>query len=267
MTLIDLVRELDPASTELTDAQQRRADALLERVVHEPDAATNPARVSRRRLLRVGGLVTAGAGAAAIAVGLSGIFAAPAAVATWTAEPEVVAPADLAVAEDTCREQASRGPSGADLTLVASERRGSIVAILLSRDDPQSTFACVVELATNASTPREVTWGGSGGTSPVQTPAADGYWSNGESQLVIGGEILSIVSGSVGDDVESISLRGSDVTGTATIDDGRYFAWLPGPIFWGTDIPSGFANPELTLAFDLHLTDGTTIADAEPRRG
>ena len=72
MTLALLIRELDPACNNLTDAQQRRADALLERVVREPDLAVNrqPIRRSRRRLLRVGAMVSAGAAAAAIAVGV-----------------------------------------------------------------------------------------------------------------------------------------------------------------------------------------------------
>lgn len=245
MTLTQLVRELDPAANELTDTQQRRADALLERVVRDPETATDPrpVRASRRRVIRAGSLLAAGAAASAIAVGLSGIFATPAAVASWTAEPEVVTPSDLTVAESACREEASRGTNRTELTLAASERRGSIIAILLSRDDPQSTFACVVDLAPHAATPREVTWGASGGSGTAQASAAEGYWSDGETQLVIGGEVLSIVSGSVGEDVESIDLRGSGFTGTATIEDGRYFAWLPGPIFGGDGHPQRFCGP------------------------
>lgn len=85
-----------------------------------------------------------------------------------------------------------------------------------------------------------------------------------DGQFTIGGQVLSVVSGSVGAGVASIALRGADVEAIATIAGGKYAAWLPGPMFENTNAPSGKGGPESILSYDLTLNDGTVVRDAVP---
>ena len=53
----------------------------------------------------------------------------------------------------------------------------------------------------------------------------------------------------------------------ATVARGRYVAWWPGPSF--EDRPAeadGPGGPELIVTYDLTLTDGTVVRDAQPTR-
>ena len=55
------------------------------------------------------------------------------------------------------------------------------------------------------------------------------------------------------------------LTAKASVQNGRYAAWWPGPAFEsGPPMPSGKGGPEPILTYDLTLTDGTVIQDAQP---
>lgn len=101
------LRTLDP-STELTEVQQRRADALLHRIVVQPaeTGRQSPARTIRRwpRAWRVGVLLVAGGIIAAVAIAIPELSTQSAAVASWTPEAEAVSAPELAVAERVCRD-------------------------------------------------------------------------------------------------------------------------------------------------------------------
>ncbi len=267
MNAEQLLRTLDPAA-EPTDSQRRRADALLQRIIVDPvhTPTERPARADRlqRRAWRLGALLAVGATVAAVAIAVPGLSSQSAAVASWTPEPEVVAPADLAVAERACRAHLEGTPNSADIPLSISERRGDIVALLFSQDDPETSSACVVDLPRGAESPEDVSWGSGSATGPAMVAADDSYVRGMEGQFVIGGQVLSVVSGTVGAGVASVALRGAGGDAVATIAHGTYAAWIPGPMFESVDASSGEGGPEATLSYDLTLVDGTVLRDAQP---
>lgn len=100
---------------------------------------------------------------------------------------------------------------------------------------------------------------------PDHAVAADNSYVRGmEGQFAIGGQVFSVVSGSVGAGVASVTLRGADDEAVATITNGKYAAWVPGPMFERLDAPSGEGGPEAILFYDLTLDDGTVLRDALP---
>ena len=267
MNTEQLLRTLDP-STEPTDTQQRRADALLQRIVIDPveTVTARPARSVRpqRNAWRVGALLAAGATIAAVAIAVPGLSPQSAAVASWTAEPEVVSSADLAVAETACLEHLVGTQNSANIPLSISERRGDIVALLFYQANPEASSACVLDLPPGAESPKEVTGGSGSSTGPAMVAADNSYVRGMEGQFAIGGQVFSVVSGSVGAGVASVTLRGADDEAVATITNGKYAAWVPGPMFERLDAPSGEGGPEAILFYDLTLDDGTVLRDALP---
>lgn len=87
------------------------------------------------------------------------------------------------------------------------------------------------------------------------------------SQSGEGESLISMVDGPVGTQVTALTLHAGDLTVEATIEGGRYAAWFPGRIFpdldWG---PSGQGGPEPMITYDLTVSDGTVVRDAQPSR-
>lgn len=76
---------------------------------------------------------------------------------------------------------------------------------------------------------------------------------------------FSATDGLVGDDVVAVTLHAGGTTAQATVDDGWYGAWWPGPAFaGGSDQTDGEGDLEPQITYDLTLTDGTVIRDAQP---
>lgn len=273
-TLDRLIRSHDPADTDTLELRSRLDARLAERPALPDPAPTAPRRSLRRRLI---GLAAAAAAVSTAYVLLPGPGQGNA-YASWTATPQAVADRDAAVAVEECRD-AMRGPfwarqkggpeefdpaaAGVGLT----ERRGDLVSVLLRDEGPlkQLTANCVVALEEGAASGKVEGWGvgGSTGGPPVEADA-DGFYPG--SMFQSGDrEPLSMVDGSVGENVSGLTLHAGDLTVQATIEDGRYAAWFPGRIFpdrdWG---PSGQGGPVPILTYDLTLTDGTVITDAEP---
>lgn len=266
MNTDELLRTLDTA-TKLTETQQRRADALLERIVRDQAApSTTPVGVrsaGRRSAWRAGIIVAAVVVVAAIAIGVPGLSPQSAAVASWTPQAEAVSPADLAVAEKACRMNGLGADGETDIPLSISERRGGVVVLLFYRDNPETATSCLLDLPKGADAPREIQ-GGTGGTSgPAMVAPTNGFTQGAVGQDTLGGQVLSVVSGSVGPGVKSITLQGDGEAATATISDGHYAAWLPGSVFINTDAPSGKGGPEVVISYTLVLKDGTLINDAK----
>jgi hypothetical protein len=266
MSTDQLLRTLDSATLP-TDAQHRRADALLERIMVEP---ITPNKRGIREVIgrhpsfwRVGAILAAGAVVAGIAIGAPGLPPQSAAVASWTPEAEAVSAADLAIAEEVCRDQFTQYRGSSDIPLSLSERRGDVVALLFYRDDPETASSCVVDLPRGADTPREATSGSGGSSGPAPTAPADGFIEGAVASYTLGGQVLSVISGSVGSNVKSMTVRGAGEQATATIADGRYAAWLPGNVFINLGEPSGKGGPEVAVAYDLVLDDGTLVTDAK----
>jgi hypothetical protein len=71
--------------------------------------------------------------------------------------------------------------------------------------------------------------------------------------------------GAVGEEVAGVTIHAGSLAVEASVQNGRYAAWWPGPAFeGGPPEPSGKGGPEPILTYDLTLTDGTVIRDAQP---
>jgi hypothetical protein len=261
MNTDQLLRTLDPA-TDATEAQRRRGAALLERIVTEPDTAPTASR--RQNFWRVGAILAGGAVVAAVAIVVPGLSPQSAAVASWTAEAEPVAAADLAVAEKACRAQLDGYGDTSQIPLTLSERRGDVVALLFYRENPETASSCMVDMPAGSASAREVTSGSGGSSGAAMVPPADSFIEGAVASYTLGGQVLSVVTGSVGPDVTSMTLRGAGAEAVVTISDGHYAAWLPGNVFTNVDAPSGKGGPEVVTSYDLTLADGTVIENAKP---
>uniref|UniRef100_UPI003D7C6FCE hypothetical protein n=1 Tax=unclassified Kineococcus TaxID=2621656 RepID=UPI003D7C6FCE len=93
---------------------------------------------------------------------------------------------------------------------------------------------------------------------------ARGYTRGAISQSTISDvERVSITSGAAGTDVAGVTIHAGSCTVQATVRQGRYVAWWPGPAFRDeTAAPSGPDRSTLLLTYDLTLSDGTVIRDA-----
>ena len=247
---------------------------------HSPVTPISAASSRRRRvtLARAAGLV------AAASVGALAITFLPGpgdgnAYASWTATPAAVAGRDAAVAVQECRD-AMRGPFWARqeggptefdpqaATVALTERRGDLVSVLLRDEGPLKEFSgfCVVTLEPGASS-GSVEGHGLGGAvgGPPAVAPDDGFLEGSMSQS--GEDPISMVDGAVGAGVVGLTLHAGELSVEATLDGGRYAAWIPGRIFPDEELPpSGQGGPEPILTYDLHLADGTVITDAQPAR-
>lgn len=273
------LRSLDPATPEITAAQRDRAADLLSRIVATdpyaapaPSAAAPgvaaPARRSRRRGLAV---VTA---TAALAVGAAVVIPELAgsgmAYASWTPTPSAVAKTDLDAATAACRDLlASNQRSGPAfdaeaIPVVLAERRGDIVAVMLHQDGAQTVDAsCLSTIEPGSGKVTATAAGGTGGSGEGWIPPAGEI---AEGSMTGMNEQAWTVSGTAAPDVEKVTLHLKDVSVTATVTNGRYFAWGPGQAFPDPGATSGPGGAEPLFTYDVTLTDGTVRTDVEPSR-
>ena len=254
-----VLRGLDAADSTLTAEQHRRAATSLESILAGP-AAHHPVaapRRSRRRLTLVGA-AAALAGLAAVAVELPG---GGGAYASWTPEPAPLTGAELSLLTPVCRKALAR--SGdldmARAQLVLSERRGEVVALLYRTDDPNMAGDCLMRHVPGTDDADNLTWGVFGSSGPVRVPPARGIIPGGGSTS----REVTITDGAVGADVVAVTIHApGDRTVRATVRDGRYVAWWPGPDY---DVAhEGTAAARSIVTYDLSLADGSTIHDARP---
>lgn len=230
---------------------------------------------SRRAL----GLVAAAAAAGVALVLLPGPGQEDA-YASWTATPQPVAEQDATVAVQECRD-AIRGPfwnrrtggpeefDPVNATVALTERRGELVSLLLRDQGAMKDFSasCVVLLEEGAASGEVTSWGIAGSTGGAPSTAPPDGFLEGSMFQDGGADPISMVDGAVGANVAAITMHAGDITVEATIEEGRYAAWFPGRVFpdrdWG---PSGEGGPVPMITYDITLTDGTVITDAEPSR-
>lgn len=141
---------------------------------------------------------------------------------------------------------------------------GDVVALLFYQDTPETSVSCLLDFPEGSASPKEVTAGVGGSSGPSVVAADNSSVKSMEGQFTIGGQVLSVVSGSVGADVASVTVRGADVDAAATITDGKYAAWNPGPMFEGGNAPSSEGGPEAIVSYTLTLNDGTVLRNALP---
>jgi hypothetical protein len=266
-----VLRSLDAAVAGLTAGEQERAAETLERIVATApslgapqQAARTPARRSRRRLVLVPAAAIMLIVGWAVAQGSRG---GGAAYASWSATPASVASDELAAAASACRHRLHGSSINADKAkLVLAERRGDHVALLYRTDDPDMSGACLVHNPKGSTDVDNVEMGVGGSTGPAQKAPARGYTQGTIAQF---GEtqVASITDGAVGDAVKGVTIHAGTLTVNASVQNGRYTAWWPGSAFEsGPPKPSGEGGPRVMLTYDLSLTDGTVIHNAQPSR-
>jgi hypothetical protein len=263
-----VLRSLDASVASLSAGEQERAGETLERIVATAPsfgaplpAAPTPARRSRRRLVLVPAVaIMLIVGSAVVQGGRGG----DAAYASWSATPASVASDELDAAASACRDKlhgSSINPDRAKLVL--AERRGDYVALLYRTEDPDMSGACLVHNPKGSTDVDDVQDGIGGGSGPALKAPARGYTQG----AIFGAHGASITDGAVGDAVTGVTIHAGAFTVKASVRNGRYVAWWPGPAFEsGARKPSGEEGPKLILTYELTLADGTVIHNAQPTR-
>jgi hypothetical protein len=261
-----VLRSLDASVATLTPAEQERAGETLERIVatapssEAPQtAAPAPARRSRRRLvLAAAAAITLIVGSSVVQGGRGG----DAAYASWTATPASVATDELDAAASACRDKLRGSYLNLDKAkLVLAERRGDFVALLYRTEDPDLSGACLVRIPKGSTDVDSVDDGVGGSTGPALKAPARGFTQG----AIFGPQGASITDGAVGHAVTGVTIHAGTLKVNASVQNGRYAAWWPGPAFEsGSRKPSGEGGPKLILTYDLTLADGTVIHNAQP---
>jgi hypothetical protein len=260
------LRSLDASVASLTADEQERAAETLERIVATAPsfgdprpAAPAPARRFRRRLLlAAAAAITLIVGSAVVQGGRGG----DAAYASWSATPASVASHELDAAASACRDKLHGSSIDPDRArLVLAERRGDYVALLYRTETPDMSGACLVSNPKGSTDVDDVAMGVGGSSGPALKAPARGYTQG----AIFGSQGASITDGAVGDAVTGVTIHAGTLTVNASVQNGRYAAWWPGPAFEsGSRNPTGEGGPKLMLTYDLTLADGTVIHNAPP---
>jgi hypothetical protein len=167
---------------------------------------------------------------------------------------------ELAVVAPACRDQLAGGSLDlARAQLVLAERRGAFVALLYRTDDPDVSGSCLGRLPRGGTDVEDLSSGIGGGDGPAVTPSPRAFTQGAIAQYAG----ASVADGAVGADVTGVTIHAGDLTVTASVRNGRYIAWWPGPAFGPRRTSTG-AGPEVILTYDLTLADGTVLRDATP---
>lgn len=273
------LRSLDAAAEPLTVEERDRAKITLEQIVAtEPASAAPqttapaPSRRGWRHLVIVP--VAAGAIALALIVGsivVPGIGGDNAAYASWTGTPAPVAGDNLEVVASACKYQVDSyftdwGNHPDKAKLVLAERRGAYVALLYRTENPDTSASCLARNLKGSTRVSNIQTGAGGSSGPAEKAPPKGFTEGAIGGGEVGGKPgFSITDGAVGDEVTGVTIHAGDLKVKASVENGRYAAWWPGPAFeGGPPEPSGYGGPKSILTYDLTLTDGTVIRDAQP---
>ncbi|WP_436533208.1 hypothetical protein [Actinoplanes sp. HUAS TT8] len=241
------LRSLDAAEP-ITDEQQRHAMTVLDRIV-----ATEVSGHLRYRRLAVAAAAVVAAIAGALVV-LPGTGSS--AYGSWTSVPSPLNPDELTRIGSKCLDGLSMGRFDRTQARVAlAERRGEYAVLLYRSAD--MVGSCFAHNVPGSDDVDHVTWGAAsaGGS---QFPPARRFTDG--SLADFGG--ASVTEGVVGADVTGVTVHAKKLTAQATVTDGRYVVWWPGPAFEKKN-----GQPVDFLTYDLTLRDGTVIHDAEPSHG
>lgn len=236
--LENVLREMDPAPSTLTDDERHRAAKTRDRILATPSTEqvrVAPDRHIRRRRRALGAVAIAATAAVAVPTAIGG----GSAFASWTATPEPLSRSNAAAAATTCQSALEVDDQGA--RAVISEKRGGWMYVLI--EGPAGEGACLMPEDRIGASPHTVRENGFFGTFSADPPdapqpARDGIVENesmGGSVSVAGrlpftttDEWFSWVSGYVGSDVIGVTVHppvGPDVE--ATVSEGRFSAWWP----------------------------------------
>ena len=269
------LRSLDAATESLTADEQEQARATLGKIVatdpttEAPRSAVSaPARRGWPRLILIP------AAALALIVGLvaiQGLGGDNAAYASWTGTPEPVSGDSLDAVASACEHQVDSyfvefGNHPDKAKLVLAERRGDHVALLYRTENPDTSASCLVRNLEGSNRVSNVETGAGGSSGPAEKAPPKGFTEGAIGESPVGrNQIFSITDGAIGDEVTGVTIHAGAFTVEASVQNGRYAAWWPGPAFEsGPPEPSGQGGPKPILTYDLTLSDGTVIRDAEP---
>ncbi|TFC88968.1 hypothetical protein E3T28_13270 [Cryobacterium sinapicolor] len=263
--IITALRSLDHApQLPLDETGRRRAAARLQQILAtdpKPDVLTS--QVTRRssaiRWVAIPAAIVLVAAAAAVIPGLGN---SESAYASWTPTPTSIDAAEQAVAFAACL---SAGVTASSPEIVLAERRGEWVGLAYTSANGL-TSTCLTHLPVGSPHADNVMTGSASDSDAIvaggqlSEGAMSSYFSRGRSSLFAQGDApaLTFVSGDVGEDVTGLTIRTADgLSVQATVHEGRYIAWWP-----GRGGAQGDAQPVLT--YDIALSDGTVLKDAEP---
>lgn len=280
--------------TPSASAPLRRCDAAtLERILASPPSAGNGASATlpRRGTARARRLRWALVPLGALAL-IGGVALTPnpgpdaSAYASWTPAPSTPDPQSLALADDACRADLRRsgnarsGDPSLDVDRASTDladRRGDFVAIVYWTPDPDLAVTCIVHNPRGSDEVDVVSSAEAGSSGPAQIVPADGFFPGGYfdstgpeptglARLLDPGPFFhgSVTSGSVGRDVVGVTVHAGTFTTEASVAEGRYGAWWPGPAVECAPQKTGVLRCDPLMTYDLHLADGTTTTDAKP---
>ncbi|MER7420214.1 hypothetical protein ABT346_26100 [Micromonospora peucetia] len=261
------LRSLDAAGTP-TAEQHQRAAATLERIVATAPAAdpthpgaAAPVRRPRRRLLLI---PVAAAALTAAAVVLPGGGDGGRAYASWTPVPTALTTAEIDTVAPACRKRLRGGSLDLERArLVLAERRGEHVALLYRTDDPDISGSCLARNLQGDDDVDDVDVGIGGSSGPALPAPARGFTQGAIADY----RDASITDGAAGADVAGVTIHAGNLTVQASVSNGRYVAWWPGAALeLDHDQPSGEGDARPIITYDLTLTDGTVVHDAQPTR-
>ena len=265
---------LDAADAALDPSQRVRADAMLERIIaapvtpeYAPVGAQRQQRFSRKLIWVPVVAVAVAVGSIVIPPGRGGSATA---YASWTSTPSAVAARDLEAVTQACRDQIAEleahGPriDAATIPVAIAERRGDFVAVLLQLDNPDYSVSCVATNRPGSSDVDDLHAAAGGSSGPAPIPPAGRITQGGVSQM--GDQPpASFTNGSAGAGVVGVTIHAGPQVITATVKNGRYFAWWPGKAFAdGPHQPSGQGGPAVILTYDVTLSDGTIKTNVSP---
>ncbi|MEU4693525.1 hypothetical protein [Actinoplanes sp. NPDC023714] len=253
------LRALD-AALPITAEQRERALTALDRIVAGPPLSI-PTPRRRLALPRWAGPVAV---AAAVAVAgtlivFPGVLGGGRAYASWTPVPAPLTAAEIAMIGPECVEgfDSMPGVSRADARVVLAERRGEYAMLLYRVENPETSVACLAHNVPGSDDVDDVKWGAGGGSGPARTAPPDTYTQGAISDFVE----ASVTDGAAGEGVTGVTVHAGDITAEATVADGRYVVWWPGPAFARDDD----GDPAfLDLTYDLTLDDGRVVTGAQP---
>ncbi len=268
MTQLDLTRTLKSLDSApdvyLDDVTRRRAEARKAQILASapPQSAARLTRVRpwrRRWMLTVAGL----AAAAVTGVVLVGTLTPTPAYASWSPTPTPLSTGELAIAGTACVD--SGGQTGAKVVL--AERRGDWIGVAATTPYP-GVVTCLVYLPIGANRAAHVmsSFSGGQGAIPTQGQFTDGAISEYQQRGIFGigtSPAAAFNVGDVGPDVSAVDITTADGELVhATVHEGRFIAWWPGSAFG--DKTEGNGGPAPDLSYQITLTDGTVINNAQP---
>lgn len=227
---------------------QRDPEALLSDILQADSVST--AEVARAR--RPGGRIALVAAAAVAVMAIPVFSGSDNAYAGWTAYPAALSTGQTSAVAQQCQRWAEISITQAPTQVVLSERRGDIGLALLT--GPNGLIVTCQQGLGGSGEPS----GGSSKMYLTQIPDPNQILSDGGSGFAEddGEPIFRVVTGRVGADVTGVIVHTSEQGDViATVENGYFTAWWPGP-----PEPEGRASGGLPMdfTFTAQLRDGTT---------